>query len=525
MGQQRSNNLVNYSVAGRGQMDFNISTLLKKRAELHPDKPALIFERRTLTFGGLNDWANRWSHTLAELGVTKGDRIGVLLGNCNEILEVYYGATKLGAVVVPINWRLSTAELEYICNNSGLKILVFGADQTRKVEEFRPRLAVNQYICVGPGGPGWAKDYGSLVGKFPTNEPDFPQSGGDDPAAIIYTSGTTGRPKGAVVTHANILWWCASILTTIDLRRDDRVLMVIPLIHAYAFTFGMLCIQKGCSIVLLRDFEPQKFLETIRDEKVDVFLGVPTILQRLTETPGFKEHLTGARALLSASGPLAPSLVETYTRLGIKVQNMYGITEIGAVTVNENPKKPNSVGFPVFYLQLRVIDENGSDVPTGEVGEILVKGPAVIKEYWNDPDATKQATRDGCFCTGDMARLDDEGYIYLVDRKKDVIISGGEKIYPTEVEDVLYSYPKIAEVAVIGQPDQDWGEMLCAVVRAKDGQQLNNQELIEFCKGKLASIKVPRKFITTDRHLPRNSAGKILRRLVRQQINPPEITR
>jgi fatty-acyl-CoA synthase len=451
--------------------------------------------------------------------VEKGNRIGILLKNCNEFLEAYFGLAKIGSIIVPLNWRLTPQELEYICKDSGLRGLIYGGEFSQTVEAIRPKLGIQHYFSVGASGPPWAKD-SSFVNQFPATEPELAATG-EDPALILYTAGTTGYPKGAVRSHEGLFWLSVEFLFATDTRSEDRVLTALPLFHMGGLLSpGMVNVHKGCTTVLMKDSDPLRMLETLQKEMINACVMVPTMLQRMTQVPDFERYLKTVRWILSGGAPLPVPLIRTYTTLGVKVAQGYGSTEGGMNTFigpEKSVEKPGSVGLPFFHHQIRVVDEKGADAVPGEVGEILVKGPSVMKEYWNNPQATKEAIRDGWYCTGDLGRLDEDGYLYIVDRETDMIKSGAEKIYPIEIENVLYAHPKITEVAVIGQPDEIWGEKVVAVARPKAGETLTPEEVIDFCQGKLARFKIPKHVILREQPLPRNVAGKVLKGVLREE--------
>jgi fatty-acyl-CoA synthase len=499
-------------------MQFNVGMLLTRRSRLEPDKIGLAFEGQSLTYRELNERCNRWAHAFTDLGVRKGDRVGILLKNCNEFLEAYFGLAKIGSIIVPLNWRLTPPELEYMCKDSGLRVLICGAEFSQPLETIRPKLEIQHYLSVGVTGPPWAKD-SSFVSQFPTTEPKLATTG-EDPALILYTAGTTGYPKGTVRPHESLFWFSAELLLAADMRSEDRIFTALPLFHGPGLIFaGMANVHKGCTTVLMKDPDPLKMLETIQKETINGCVIVPTMLQRMTQVPYFETYLKMVRWVLSVQTVPVP-LMRTYTALGVKVQQTYGSTEAGWGTFigpEQSARKPGSAGLPFFHTEIRIVNEEGVDVIRGDVGEILVKGPDVMKEYWNNPQATKEAIRDGWCYTGDLGRLDEDGYLYILDRKTDMIKSGGEKVYPIEVENVLHAHPKIAEVAVIGQSDEVWGEKVCALVRLKEGEILLPEELIDFCEGKLARYKIPKRVVMREQPLPRNAAGKVLKRVLREE--------
>ena len=506
-----------------GRLDFNIGGLLAERSQLHPDKVALVFEGKVFSYKELNERSSRWANAFLALGAKKGDRVGLLLPNCNEFLEAYFGLAKIGVILVMLNWRLTALELEYICKNSGLKKLVFGAEFAQTVDALRLKLENVEYVCVGGNTPEWSRD-ANFVYQRSSIEPRLAASG-EDPLFIMYTSGTTGRPKGAVLTHNAAFGYGTTFLATYDIRPDDRILVLLPLFHMGGFiNGGMVWLYRGCTLVLMRSspLEPGKVLETIEKWKIDQFIAVPTVIQRIVQAPDSQRYLSSVRFVIIGGAPLTLPLIEACLSRGVRVRQVYAATEAFATAMDEKhlTSKPGSAGKVALHHEVRIVDEKGADVPINQVGEILVKGPTLMKEYWNDPEGTAQAVKNGFWWSGDLVRLDEDGYIYVVDRRKDMIITGGENVYPAEVENVLEAHPKIAEVAVIGRPDQLWGESVCAVVRPKDGETLTLQDITQFCQGKLAHFKTPRHLILTDQPLPRGGPGKVLKRVLREQYKP-----
>ena len=503
-----------------GSLDFNIGGLLAERAQLHPDKVALVFEGKVFSYKELNERSNRWANAFGALGAKKGDRVGLLLPNCSEFLEAYLGLAKIGVILVMLNWRLTAPELEYICKNSGLKKLIFGAEFTQTVDSLRLRLNDVEYICASGQTPAWSRD-ANFVHQHASVEPRLAASG-EDPLFIMYTSGTTGRPKGAVLTHNAAFGYGTTFLATYDIRPEDHMLVLLPLFHMGGFiNGGMVWLYRGCTLVLMRSspLDPSRVLETIEKWKIDQFIAVPTVIQRIVQAPDSQRYLSNVRFVIIGGAPLTLPLIEACLSRGVHVRQVYAATEAFATAMDEKnlTSKPGSAGKAALHHEVRVVNEKGVGVPIGQVGEILVRGPTMMKEYWDDPNGTTQAVKNGFWWSGDLARVDEDGYIYVVDRRKDMIITGGENVYPAEVENVLEAHPKIAEVAVIGQPDELWGESVCAVVRPKDGETLTVQDITQFCQGKLAHFKTPRHLILTDRPLPRGGPGKVLKRLLREQ--------
>jgi acyl-CoA synthetase (AMP-forming)/AMP-acid ligase II len=446
--------------------------------------------------------------------------------NGPEFLETFFGLAKLGAIVVPLNWRLAPPELAYIANNSEISTLVYGAEFREAVEAIRGDIPVKTWVFVGDDAPSGDHAYTTLLSGQPTTEPEIVGEG-DDPLTIMYTSGTTGRPKGAVLSHANLFWDSCTVSHSLDWRPDDRVLVALPLFHIGALIYVVIDIHVGATTVLMRTFDPVGFLTTIQQERINSFLAVPAMLNFMLQVPNLGDYdLSSVRWALVGTAPVPVPLIHAWAEQGIAIQQVYGLTEAtGGVAVLGAAKaleKVGSTGLPMFHTDVRVVDAAGQDVAAGEVGELLVRGPHVMLEYWNNPEATAETIVDGWLHTGDLARLDEEGYIYIVDRLKDMIISGGENIYPAEVEDVLHGLPQLAEVTVIGWPDPEWGEVPVAVARLKKGESLTLEELQDFCAGKLARYKIPKHLVITEQPLPRTPAGKVLKRVVREQFGQPQ---
>jgi fatty-acyl-CoA synthase len=502
-------------------MEFNVGMFLTKRAQRNPHKPGLIFEGRPFSFSEFNERSNSWANAFNDFGLKKGDRVGMLLTNQNAFLEVFFGLAKIGAVLVPLNVRLAPPELEYICKVSGLKSLVFDTEFIQTVETIRSEIDVNDYVGVGSHAPNWAKDE-EFIERNSHSEPKL-AGAGNDPAVILYTSGTTGHPKGVVRDHLSFLWLAAGLTATLDYPSEERALVVVPLCHGWGLNFVVTAVHRAGTSVLMKAFNAHHALETIRKEKVEAFLVVPRMLQQIALVPNFETYLSGLRILETTQDLL--SQLDKWLGKGIVIRRGYGLTEAGYVTTvggSDAVKKPDSQGLPLFCTEVRIVDEEGVDLPSGEVGEILVKGPTVMKQYWGDPDATAEAIRDGWLHTDDLGKLGEDGLLYIIDRVKDLIKSGGESIYPAEVEKVLIQHPKILDVAVIGQTDVVWGEKVCAIVRPREGASLTVEDVSAFCHGKVARFKIPKEVILMNTPLPHDSSGKLLRGVLRDRLNLEE---
>lgn len=500
-------------------MDTNIGLFLAKRALLEPNKIGLNVEGiRELTYREWNERAHGAANAFSDLGVKQGDRVGLLMTNSPEFLECFFGLARVGAVVVPLNWRLAPPELAFIAGDAGISVLAYTAEFAEAVEalgtDIRARVAV--------GGAGLAADHEYEV-LLAASRRDPPRTAGaaDDPLVIMYTSGTTGRPKGAVLTHDNLFHESCSVAFSLDWRTTDRMLVALPLFHIGALALVVIGTHVGSTTVLMKEFNPVRFLDVVQGQGVTSFLAVPAMLHFTMQIPAYEEaDLSSVRWALCGAAPVPVPLIEAWAERGIAIQQIYGLTECagGAAVLGADRalEKVGSTGLPLFHTDIRVVGEAGRDVEPGAAGEVLVRGRHVMREYWNDPQATAETIRDGWLYTGDLGTLDKEGYLTIVERKKDMIISGGENIYPAEVEAVLVTLPQVAEAAVIGIPDEDWGEAVCAVARLKEGHVLTLDDVAAHCAGKLGRYKIPKKLVISEEPLPRTPTGKVLKRALRE---------
>jgi O-succinylbenzoate-CoA ligase len=512
-------------------MRNNVGLLLAKRAALSGPIEGLVeVERgRRFTFAELNARANRTAAALTRLGVRRGERVALLLMNGAEYVESFFAIAKLGGIVVPLNWRLVPDELSFILKDSGASVLVYDGAFTECVTELHRRGAdgtsVRAWIHVGEPAarPAWAESYDALQAAASDAEPDV-QACDDDELYIMYTSGTTGLPKGAVHTHASALWASLTIALTADLRYRDRYVIVLPLFHVGALTPLTGNVHRGATSLIMRAFDPAKLFETIEREQVTTLLAVPAMLNFMLAVPNFGgRDCSTLRWVMSGAAPVPVTLIEEYARRGIEIHQVYGLTESCGPACLVNPedaiRKAGSTGRAFFHTDVRVVGDDGRDVAPGEVGEVLIRGAHLMKGYWNRPEATAETIRDGWLHSGDLATVDADGHVYIQDRKKDMIISGGENIYPAEVENVILSHPQVREVAVIGQPSPKWGESPLAVV-VKADETLTEADVLAHCRGKLARFKQPRAVCFID-EIPRNPTGKVLKRVLRERFPGP----
>jgi len=486
-----------------------------RRRRLSPDHVAFVHGRTGRTYTELDDRTRHLAAALRSLGVERGDRVAYLGPNDPTLLETLFATTALGGVFVPLNWRLTAPELTHIAADCGASVLVHAsamADAARAVAADGSTV-LRDLVELGPQFEAMATgDRGGAAAPAPVDVP----VGLDDPAVIIYTSGTTGRPKGATLSHGNITWNCVNVLVDTDLASDEVALVCAPLFHVAALNMVSLPIlMKGGTVVLTGGFDPDVALELIARHGVTVMFGVPSMFNAMAQVPAFaSSDLSSLRRLLCGGAPVPLSTIRTYLDRGIPFLQGYGMTETspGALFLGAEraADKAGSAGVASFFTDVRVVRPDGSEVAPGEKGEVVVAGPNVMRGYWNRPDATAEVMDGDWFRSGDVALVDDDGYVTIVDRMKDVIISGGENVYPAEVEDVIYGHPDVAECAVIGVPDEHWGEVGRAIVVRRAGTTLDERTLLEHLDGRLARFKLPRSVIFTD-CLPRSGAGKVLK--------------
>jgi fatty-acyl-CoA synthase len=502
-----------------------IGDWLRHHARHRAAHPAIIFNEKSYSYLEFNTRINQTASALSGLGVKKGDRVALLLLNSNAFLETLFACAKLGAIAVPINFRLSPAEINFILNDAGAEILLYHPVFKELFEPVRMETAVRHAIAVTAAGEDTGSDlnYEDLLRENDATEPDA-EVMQHDPLMMMYTSGTTGRPKGALISHGNASWNAIhSMLSDMAVLRSDIVLTVAPLFHIGGLAVNTLsALYIGATLILQSQFDPPEVLRTIEREGVHTLFLVPAMWQALTLVPDFDSYkLNNLRSLISGGAPCPIPVIEFFQKRGLRFYEGFGMTETCAgvcILGNEDAVRKNgSVGKPLMHEEMRIVDETGNDVRPGETGELVLRGPNIFLEYWNRPDATEEVFQGGWFHTGDLARQDEEGFYYIVDRKKDMLISGGENVYPTEVEQVLYRHPKVQEVAVIGAPDETWGEVPMALVVPRPGERLTLEELEAFCRDKLARFKTPKHLVELE-EMPRTATGKILKRELRKQF-------
>ena len=491
-----------------------IGSWLTKRAATSADLVALVHgDGEKVTYGELGERAAHWAALFAARGIGRGDRVAFLGENQPTFVEVLFGAARAGVVFVPVNTRLAAPEVAYILDDSGARLLVHDERLAAVGMEAAGELS---RIVVGADADA------ALAAVEPA--PEVHGVGLDDPAAILYTSGTTGRPKGAVLTHGNLTWNSLNVLVDVDVTSTDVALVISPLFHAASLGMGLLpVILKGGTVVLERAFDAGRALRLIEQHGVTMLSGVPTTYQFMAEHSDWASTDLSTLAKLTCGGsPVPTRVLEAFEARGLSFSQGYGLTETspGAtyLPATRTRSKMGSAGRAHFFTEVRVVDENGSTLEPGEVGEIQVRGPNVTPGYHGNPTATAESfTDDGWFRTGDLGSLDEEGYLFVADRLKDLIISGGENIYPAEVEDLILGLPDVTGAAVVGIPDERWGETPWAIVTLRPGSGLTTEQLNEHLTGRIARYKIPKNVVVVD-ELPRTASGKVKKLELRERF-------
>ena len=496
-----------------------LGSWLRRRERLSPDAVAVVDGDRRLTFAELADRANRVANILRDAGVTRGDRVAFLGRNSPAFLEVLVGATSLGAIFVPLNWRLATPELVVILSDAGARVLVRDADLGADLAD-RGDVDLD-LVVVG----GTDTDYERRLAAAPADWVDVTVAL-DDPAMILYTSGTTGRPKGATLSHGNVTWNCVNVLIDTNLASDEVALVCAPMFHVAALNMvAMPSLLTGGTIVFMGRFDPGAALELIRRHRVTVMFGVPAMFNALSQHPDWDDaDLSSMRRALCGGAPVPRTTIRMWLDRDVVFLQGYGMTETSPGALFLGPDravdKAGTAGVASFFTDVEVRRDDGTPVAAGEPGEVVVSGPNVMLGYWQQPDATADVIRDGWFHSGDVAVVDDDGYVTIVDRLKDMYISGGENVYPAEVEDALFTHDDVAECAVIGVPDERWGEVGLALVIPRPGAAPTADELRAHLQGRLARYKVPAAFRFVD-ELPRTGAGKLRKTELRKCYGGP----
>ncbi len=517
-------------------VDWNVGYIVQKRAEMSPDRTGIIFEDKPVTYKELNEGVNRAAHFLRKRGIRNGDRVSVVLLNCVEFLEVYFACAKLGAILVPLNHRLVGPELEYQLNDCGARMVVFHDAFVENIDQIRSRLKAeaDKFIymasdsAAGNGSeladcPAWAGDYHELTGDQPVSEP-VPESPVpfDAPLAIMYTSGVTGNPKGAVLTHEQTFFKNFQIAFYTEARPEDVFVAQMPLFHSGGlFIVATPSLCAGMTMVMRRGFNPAEFAEDIERYRGTIVLALTTMWRMILDAGKLDETDVGSvRCVLAGGERTPPSLFEELAKRGLHMRQGFGQTENSAMMMlaqEDIQRKMGSIGKPGFFTDIWINGSNGKRAAPGEIGEIVAKGPTVMNGYWNLPEATAKALVDGVLHTGDLGYMDEEGYFYIVDRAKDMYRSGGENVYPAEVEKILAGHPKISNVAIIGVPDEKWGEAGMAFIVPAQGETVVEEEVLEYLEGKVAKFKYPKHIKFMD-DLPLTPTMKVKKAVLKEKF-------
>ncbi|MCM3567815.1 fatty acid--CoA ligase family protein [Neobacillus mesonae] len=514
---------------------MNLSSQLHETAKASAEKIAYYFLDKPYTYAELDGAITKFASGLEKLGIKQGDHVALLLGNSPHFVISMYGALRLGATVIPVNPIYTPDEIGYILNNGDVKVVV-GLDLMIPLAEKAHRLLpkVDHYIICETGQKetnqqsvkelsvySKLKSFTDVIFSGDTGF-QGPNLQDDDTALILYTSGTTGKPKGAMLTHRNLYSNAKDVGDYLKMNYDDKVITALPMFHVFCLTVALNApLLSGATILIVPRFSPKEIFRLTKQYNATVFAGVPTMYNFLCQYPdGNSEDLQTFRLCISGGATLPVALLQNFeAKFNVLISEGYGLSEASPVTCFnplDRPRKPGSIGTSILHVENKVVNELGEEVPAGGIGELIVRGPNVMKGYYKMPEETAAAIKNGWLYTGDMARMDEEGYFYIVDRKKDLIIVGGYNVYPREVEEVLYEHKDIVEAAVLGVPDPNQGEAVCAYVVSKN-PELTKEELLEYCKDHLAKYKIPSVIEFLD-ELPKNTTGKILRRVLKKQV-------
>ncbi|MDP9326521.1 MAG: long-chain fatty acid--CoA ligase [Candidatus Dormibacteraeota bacterium] len=506
-------------------MSLNLAVILEDSARKHPDKVVMILDDYKMTYAELDAASNQVANALVDAGLKQGDRVGMMLPNVPQFPVVYFGILKAGMIAVPMNVLLKAPEVEYYLSDSESSAFVYfdmfaaeavkGADAVKSVKHM-----IQVPLVPGTEAPKGATDLGEFTkGKPATFE--MVATDADDICLLIYTSGTTGHPKGAALTNFNLFMCCHNGTHIFEFHQDSDVIMAtLPMFHSFGLSNVVNgCIHGGITMTLLPRFDADKALEIIQRDKVTLFLGVPTMYFAMLNHPERSTYDTSTLRLCVSGGASIPGevLKAWEDATGTKILEGYGLSETSpTASFNqlEVGTKVGSIGTPVFGVDMKIFDEDGKEVAQGELGEIVIKGHNIMKEYWRKPEATEESIRNGWFHSGDIGYVDEDGFFFIVDRKKEMIIRGGFNVYPREIEEVIYAFPQVAEAAVIGIPDEKFGEEVVAVVAPKPGEEIDVDALKAFVKERVAAYKYPRK-IEVVKELPKGPTGKIMKREIK----------
>ncbi len=514
---------------------MNTTEFLSIAGAICPDKVAIVFEEKRYTFNQLNERVNRLGNALLNLGVQKGDRVAMLQVNTNHCVETYFAVAKIGAIYVPLNFRARGNELTYMLNSSEANTLFIGERYVDLVNSIKLEVAsLKNFVSLDSQHDGMLY-YEDIIKSAPADE-IFTDIGDEDTTILVYTAGTTGFPKGVMLSHNSFSIYVLENVSPPDPVVEEGNILTVPLYHVAGIQAMMAAIYGGRTLVMERQFEAKEWMGLVETEKANRAMMVPTMLKQLMDNPEFSKYdLSSLKVITYGAAPMPLEVIKKAVELfpGVSFINAFGQTETASTITTVPPedhdltgtdeekakklKRLSSIGRPMPDVEMKVVDEEGKDLSQGEVGEIVARGPRIMSGYWKDEEKTeKTIDKDGWVHTGDVGYVDEDGYFFLAGRATDMIIRAGENISPEEVEAVLHSHPKVDEAAVIGVPDEEWGEVPMAVLVVKKGEEATPEELMEYCRANLASFKRPRSVVFVD-ELPRNPMGKVLKRVLREQ--------
>lgn len=500
---------------------MTLGEMISEGSAKFPERVALKFRDEIWTYADLEKQTNMLANGLKKLGVNKGDRIGLMMPNSPQFVISYFAIVKLGAIVVPVNVMFKGDELAYLLNDADVAMIITASPFVPLIHQVKGQLNLEHMVVSGDIDRN--PDVVSYEDMLETESEELALNysvSDEDLAVFLYTSGTTGRPKGAMLTHSNIIKNIAATQKATESTGSDITICVLPMFHSFAWTACVaLPLYCGGKVIIFESFVPQAILKAIIEEKATIFAGVPTMYSVLLQVPNINPADFVHLRLCYSGGAACPvELLEKFKeKYGIKIFEGYGLSECSPVCTT-NPywgeRRPGSIGVPIPGVECKIIDEKGHETPPNTPGELLFRGPNVMKGYYNKPEETAEALKDGWMHTGDIGYKDEDGYIYIVDRKKDLIIVGGLNVYPREIEEILFTHPKVAEAAVVGVPDALRGEMVKAYVALKQGESATEREVVRYLQEKLANYKLPKKveFLET---LPKNGTGKILKTVLK----------
>jgi fatty-acyl-CoA synthase len=504
----------------------NTGDWIRKWATIQPDKIALIEEGIHHTYRDLNRRINRLSNFLLGAGLKKGDRVAVLLRNCHEYIEIFFALSKIGGILVPLNWRLVLPELEFIIKDSGSRFIIFDGDFIDNAKTLHEEIRIDVALVCTPeefglnGLPEWVAGYEASLDGCSDGEPqiDWP-AGGEDAHILMYTSGTTGLPKGAILSHRKTFFNVLNADIYFSQTRHEVAMIVRPMFHSGGLIVDMApVLYKGGTVIIKRRFAFTEILETIEQYKVTILELPATVYNFILEECSVDRYdLSSVKCCFTGGERVPIALLQAFAEKGIIISQIYGLTEASTIfwlPIDQAVVKMGSVGQPVVHGEVKIVDGRGKNVNPGEIGEVIVRGPILMSGYWKRPDLTRKAIKEGWLYTGDLARMDEDGYVYIVDRKKNMFISGGENVYPAEVEKALFSHPAVLDAAVIGVSDKKWGEVGKAFIEPKEGHSITEDEIRTFLADKLARYKIPQ-YIDFIPKLPKTASGKIKKNLLK----------